>query len=423
MEKKTTGKNAWVRLFDETLASIEIKKNEKFYNLDKALDLMASSHDEKLRKSFGVSISKEFDKRIDLFTFITNTMIKDKEIEDRWRNFSEVDSSRHVSNHIQPEVVECLFASVKEFYPRISHRYYNKKREWIGKSKLNFWDRSVNLGFAKERVWSWNEAKEFVLAAFEEFSPTLANIGKLFFQNDWIDAVPRKGKMSGAFSHQTVPESHPYILMNFYGSNRDVMTLAHELGHGVHQILANEQGLLLSDTPLILAETASVFGEQLVFQSLLRSCSNKNEKKQILSNKIEDMINTVIRQVSFYDFEKKIHNKRRKNELTKDEISSMWLESQKESLGDAFQLGDGYKNFWCYISHFIHSPFYIYSYAFGDGLVNSLFQVYTNNFDGFEATYIKLLKAGGSKSYKELIKMFNLDATTQEFWYKGLEVI
>tara|TARA_Y100000768_G_C23658734_1_gene532063 strand:- start:21 stop:668 length:648 start_codon:yes stop_codon:yes gene_type:complete len=201
------------------------------------------------------------------------------------------------------------------------------------------------------------------------------------------------------------------------------MTLAHELGHGIHQILAYEQGLLLSDTPLILAETASVFGEQLVFQSLLKSCSNKDEKKHILSNKIEDMINTVIRQISFYDFEKKIHNKRRKTELTKSEISDIWLVSQKESLGDAFSLGEEYKNYWCYISHFIHSPFYVYSYAFGDSLVNSLFQVYQNKPEGFEAVYIDLLKAGGSKNYKELIKMFNLDASTQEFWYKGLEVI
>ena len=334
-----------------------------------------------------------------------------------------MDSSRHVSNFIEPEIVYSLFKSVKEFYPRISHRYYNLKRNWMGKDKLNFWDRNAPLNFAGEKNWLWKEAKDFVLNAFYEFSPKLGEIGSLFFQNNWIDALPREGKMSGAFSHQTITNSHPYILMNFYGKNNDVMTLAHELGHGIHQVLASEQGFLLSDTPLILAETASVFGEQLVFQSLLKSCKTQDEKKQILSSKIEEMINTVIRQISFYDFELRIHNKRRESELNTNEINKIWLKTQRESLGDAFELGHEYRNYWCYISHFIHTPFYVYSYAFGDSLVNSLFQVYKNNFPAFESKYLDLLKAGGSKNYKDLIGSFNLDASNQDFWYKGLGVI
>ncbi|PPR76025.1 MAG: Oligoendopeptidase F, plasmid, partial [Alphaproteobacteria bacterium MarineAlpha2_Bin1] len=257
IEKRSTGKNSWVRLFDETIASIFVEVNNEKYSLDKALDLMSSSSDSNQRKKFGLSISEEFNKKEDLLGFILNTIVKDKEIEDRWRGFPKVDSSRHISNFIEPEIVDSLFMSVKEFYPRISHRYYNLKREYMGKEKLSFWDRNAPLGFAEETKWQWKDAKEFVLTSFSEFSPKLGEIGNLFFQNDWIDALPRLGKISGAFSHQTVPKSHPYILMNFYGRNNDVMTLAHELGHGVHQVLAAEQGFLLSDTPLILAETAS----------------------------------------------------------------------------------------------------------------------------------------------------------------------
>ncbi|MBL41541.1 MAG: oligoendopeptidase F [Rhodospirillaceae bacterium] len=423
IEKKSTGKNSWIRLFDETIASIFVTVDSEKYSLDRALDLMSSSSKRELRKQFGLSLSNEFNKKEDLLAFILNTIVKDKEIEDRWRGFTNVDSSRHISNFIEPEIVDSLFTSVKEFYPRISHRYYNLKRELLGFEKLNFWDRNAPLNFAEDTKWKWKDAKEFVLSAFFDFSPKLGEIANLFFQNEWIDALPRKGKTSGAFSHQTIPKLHPYILMNFYGRNNDVMTLAHELGHGVHQVLASEQGLLLSDTPLILAETASVFGEQLVFQSLLKSCSSINEKKQILSNKIEEMINTVIRQISFYDFEKRIHNRRRESELNKSEINELWLKTQKESLGDAFELGPEYRNYWCYVSHFFHSPFYVYSYAFGDSLVNSLFKVYQNNFEDFESKYLDLLKAGGSKNYKDLIRVFNLDASNQDFWYKGLEVI
>ncbi len=423
LEKKISGRDSWVRLFDETLASMEINIRDKVYTLDNALDLLSGSSDEYVRREAAESISDEFEKKINLFTYVTNTLIKDKEIEDRWRNLPSVDASRHLSNFIEPEVVESLFNAVKKFYPRISHRYYHLKKKWMKKDKLNFWDRNAALNFSKEKNWTWGQARELVLESYFDFSPTLADIGKSFFTNEWIDALPKNGKVSGAFSHPTIPSAHPYILLNFYGKNRDVMTLAHELGHGIHQVLAAEQGFLLSDTPLILAETASVFGEQLVFQTLLKNISDANEKKDILSAKIEDIINTVIRQISFFDFERKIHMRRRETELTKDEISKLWIQTQQDSLGDAFQLDSQYSNYWCYISHFVHTPFYVYSYAFGDSLVNSLFQVYKNESEGFEGKYLELLRSGGSKNYRELIGMFNLDASNDDFWDNGLKVV
>ena len=270
---------------------------------------------------------------------------------------------------------------------------------------------------------SWDRAKTIVLDAYHEFSPDLWAVGKIFFENSWIDAQPRPGKVAGAFSHPTVPSDHPYLLLNFMGRPRDVLTLAHELGHGIHQVLASSQGHLKAKTPLTIAETASVFGEMLTFRKLFKNQKDVVRRKTILAGKIEDMLNTVIRQVAFYEFEIRIHNERRLGELSADRISEIWMDIQSESLGPAIRFHDEYKFFWTYIPHFIHTPFYVYAYAFGDCLVNSLYAVYEKGLEGFEDIYIQMLKAGGTLHHKDLLAPFGLDAEKPDFWSIGLGII
>jgi oligoendopeptidase F len=262
-----------------------------------------------------------------------------------------------------------------------------------------------------------------VLSAYGEFAPEMADIARTFFDRNWIDAPSRPGKSPGAFAHPTVPSAHPYVLLNYLGKTRDVMTLAHELGHGVHQVLAAKQGPLMASTPLTLAETASVFGEMLTFQALLRQTVDPKKRKTLLASKVEDMINTVVRQIAFYTFERKLHTARKEGELTPDQINAIWLEVQAESLGDGIRFGEGYESFWTYIPHFIHSPFYVYAYAFGDCLVNSLYARYRESEQGFQEKYFEMLKAGGTKHHSELLKPFGLDAADPGFWDKGLSVI
>ena len=262
-----------------------------------------------------------------------------------------------------------------------------------------------------------------VLKAYGGFAPRMATIAKRFFDGAWIDAPVREGKSPGAFSHPTVPSAHPYILLNYQGKSRDVMTLAHELGHGVHQVLAAPMGPLLAPTPLTLAETASVFGEMLTFKALLSSADDKKERKALLAQKVEDMINTVVRQIAFYTFERHVHEERKAGELTAERLGEIWLKVQGESLGPAIDLSDGYEVYWSYVPHFIHSPFYVYAYAFGDCLVNSLYGLYQDAHPGFVEKYFAMLEAGGSKHHSQLLAPFGLDASQKAFWAKGLEVI
>jgi oligoendopeptidase F len=262
-----------------------------------------------------------------------------------------------------------------------------------------------------------------VLAAYHEFAPDMADIAKQFFDKNWIDAPSRPGKAPGAFAHPTVPSAHPYVLLNYLGKPRDVMTLAHELGHGVHQVLAAQQGALMAGTPLTLAETASVFGEMLTFQRLLKQADSPQKRKIMLASKVEDMLNTVVRQIAFYTFERRLHTARKDGELTPDQINAIWMSVQAESLGDAIEFAPGYEVFWSYIPHFIHSPFYVYAYAFGDCLVNSLYARYKESADGFQDKYFAMLKAGGTKHHSELLKPFGLNAADPSFWQKGLDVI
>jgi oligoendopeptidase F len=423
-EKSVTSHSAWSRLFSETMTGLrfEVEGEKASLTLEPTLNFLMSP-DEGKRRAAAVALAKVFRDNNRLFTLIANTLAKDKEISNRWRGFKDVADSRHLANRVEREVVEALVDAVRAAYPRTAHRYYAMKAKWLGKTKLAYWDRNAPLPDKPERVVPWADAQALVLAAYRGFAPDMADIAERFFDGAWIDAPVREGKAPGAFSHPTVPSAHPYILMNYQGQLRDVMILAHELGHGVHQVLAAPQGALLAPTPLTLAETASVFGEMLTFRAVLETATDARERKALLAQKVEDMINTVVRQIAFYSFERKVHEERRTGELTAERLGQIWLEVQGESLGPAVDLGEGYETYWSYIPHFVHSPFYVYAYAFGDCLVNSLYGLYQDAHPGFVAKYFAMLEAGGSKHHSELLKPFGLDATRREFWQKGLDVI
>ena len=421
-EKYVVGRAAWSRLFDETIARLRYPFRNEVLTEPQILDRL-SSKDPAVRKDAAKSFGKVQTDNIAIFSLVTNTLAKDKEIEDRWRKYPRPQSSMNLANCVEDEVVDALAASVKAAYPRLAHRYYKLKAKWFGVETMPYWDRNAPLPEHDDRVIQWPEATKIVLDAYGAFSPELASVGRKFFDNAWIDAPARPGKSPGAFAHPTVPSAHPYLLLNYQGKVRDVMTLAHELGHGVHQVLAGGQGALMADTPLTLAETASVFGEMLTFQSLLKTAPDKATRKAMLAGKVEDMLNTVVRQIAFYDFESRVHMARREGELTPDAIGEIWMAVQKESLGPAFRFDEEYRAYWSYIGHFIHSPFYVYAYAFGDCLVNSLYAAYQAKPEGFQAKYMEMLKAGGVKRHKELLAPFGLDATDPAFWDKGLGVI
>ncbi|HYB11659.1 MAG TPA: M3 family oligoendopeptidase [Alphaproteobacteria bacterium] len=422
LEKSVAGRQAWTRLFDETLAALRFPVGGKELSNAEALHLL-SHKDENVRREAAKSLGKVLCDNERLFALITNTLAKDKEIEDRWRRFPTPMAARHLSNHVEADVVDALVKAVDDSYPRLAHRYYRIKARWIGKERLEYWDRNAPLPEDDDREIPWTVAKTTVLNAYNDFEPELAKLVNRFFEQPWIDAPVRPGKSPGAFCHPTVPAAHPYVLMNYQGKSRDVMTLAHELGHGAHQILAARQGYLMSDTPLTLAETASVFGEMLTFQAMLRDEKSPRRRRVMIASKVEDMLNTVVRQIAFYEFERRVHGERRKGELTAARIGEIWLEIQRQSLGDAFQFDDEYRIYWAYIPHFIHSPFYVYAYAFGDCLVNSLYAIYERAEQGFQKKYLDMLRAGGTLHHKELLAPFGLDATDPAFWARGLGLV
>jgi oligoendopeptidase F len=421
-EKSVTSRAAFNRLFDETIASLRFKVGGEDLALEPVLNLMVDEK-EAVRKEAAGAIAETLSQNLRTFAFVTNVLAKDKEISDRWRGFEDVADARHLSNRVEREVVDALAAAVEAAYPRLSHRYYKLKARWFGKDALEFWDRNAPLPNVPQRTYAWHEARDTVLGAYADFSPRMAGIAEEFFARNWIDAPVRPGKAPGAFAHPTVPSAHPYVLLNYQGKPRDVMTLAHELGHGVHQVLAAPNGALMAPTPLTLAETASVFGEMLTFRALLAKARSVTECRAMLAAKVEDMINTVVRQIAFYAFERKVHVERRNGELTREKICELWMSVQGESLGPAIRLGPGYETFWAYIPHFIHSPFYVYAYAFGDCLVNSLYGVYQLASEGFAERYLAMLAAGGSKHYSELLAPFGLDAKDPAFWQIGLGMV
>ncbi|WP_231711380.1 M3 family oligoendopeptidase [Xanthobacter dioxanivorans] len=421
-EKANPSRSAWSRLFDETISSLRFQVDGQELAIEPTLNLMQDPKEE-VRKTAGLALAETFGKNLRLFTLITNTLAKDKEISDRWRGFPDVASSRHLANRVEKEVVDAMVEAIRVAYPRLSHRYYALKARWFGKEKLEFWDRNAPLPKVESRDIGWSEARDTVLEAYGTFSPRMADIARTFFDKSWIDAPVRPGKSPGAFAHPTVPSAHPYVLLNYQGKPRDVMTLAHELGHGVHQVLAARQGALMAPTPLTLAETASVFGEMLTFRRLLAGAETPRARKIMLAQKVEDMINTVVRQTAFYTFERNVHTERRQGELTSEKVGEIWMQVQSESLGPAIHLSAGYETFWTYIPHFIHSPFYVYAYAFGDCLVNSLYAVYEKAADGFAERYLEMLSAGGTRHHAELLAPFGLDARDPAFWQTGLSLI
>jgi oligoendopeptidase F len=421
-EKSVTGYSAWNRQFDATIANLRFKVGGKLLAIEPTLNLLVDRAGEK-RKAAAEAMAHTFKDHVRDFALITNTLAKDKEISDRWRGFADIADDRHLSNRVEREVVDALVAAVRDAYPRLSHRYYALKAKWFGKKRLPHWDRNAPLPQVPTRTVGWTEARDTVLSAYGAFSPKMAAIAERFFDERWIDAPVRPGKAPGAFAHPTTPSAHPYVLLNYQGKPRDVMTLAHELGHGVHQVLAAPNGALMAPTPLTLAETASVFGEMLTFKKLLAATRDKKERKAMLAAKAEDMINTVVRQIAFYTFERSVHTERKSGELTAERIGELWLDVQRESLGSAIELKPGYENFWVYIPHFIHSPFYVYAYAFGDCLVNSLYAVYEHAAEGFAERYLAMLSAGGTKHHSELLAPFGLDARDPTFWQGGLGVI
>ncbi len=421
-EKQVAGRAAWIRLFDETMAALRFPVRGETLTSADALNLL-SDKEREVRKAAAQALGTVLGENVRTFALITNTLAKDKEIEDQWRGFERPISARNLGNRVEDEVVDALIAAVEESAPRLAHRYYGLKARWMGVDRLDYWDRTAPLPEDDDRLIGWDEAAETVLAAYRAFSPELGGIGRRFFENDWIDAPVRNGKSPGAFAHPTVPGAHPYLLLNYQGKTRDVMILAHELGHGVHQVLAGGQGLLLAETPLTLAETASVFGEQLTFRALLDRESAPQRRRVMLAGKVEDMLNTVVRQVAFCAFERRVHEERRSGELTPDRLSEHWLAVQGESLGPALRFHDEYRHYWTYIPHFIHAPFYAYAYAFGECLVNALYGVYRAEPAGFEQKYLDMLRAGGSLRHRELLAPFGLDASDPGFWSLGLDVI
>ncbi|MEL6807530.1 MAG: M3 family oligoendopeptidase [Pseudomonadota bacterium] len=414
--------DAWERLFDETIAGLTFDIDGEALNIEGTLNFLTDP-DRKKRETAARELAEVFSSNIKTFARVHNTQAKEKEIMDRWRGMPTAQTGRHLSNQVEPEVVKALRNAVVATYPKLSHRYYELKRKWLGLEKMQVWDRNAPLPMEDTRIVGWDEAEKTVMDAYNAFDPRMGELAKPFFTKGWIDAGVKPGKAPGAFAHPTVTDVHPYVMLNYLGKPRDVMTLAHELGHGVHQVLAAGQGEMLSSTPLTLAETASVFGEMLTFRKMLDGAKDDAQRKVMLAGKVEDMINTVVRQIAFYDFECKLHEARRAGELTPDDINALWMSVQAESLGPAFEFMDGYETFWAYIPHFVHSPFYVYAYAFGDGLVNALYSVYAEGAENFEEKYFDMLKAGGSKHHKELLAPFGLDASDPKFWDKGLAMI
>jgi len=425
-ERHVVGAGAWHRLFDQTIAAMRFDVDGQELPVSDALNLL-SDPDRARRKAAGEAVGAGFDKQIRTFALITSTLAKDKQIDDKWRSYPRPVSYRNLSNQIEDGVVDALATAVKASYANLSHRYYRLKAKWLhpdaAEPVLDYYDRNAPLPGDPDRHFGWGEAKGLVLEAYGAFSPELATVGQRFFDNAWIDAPVRPGKQSGAFAHPVVPSAHPYLLLNYHGKARDVMTLAHELGHGVHQVLAGPQGHLMSNTPLTLAETASVFGEMLTFRALLARTANADERRFLLASKVEDMLNTVVRQTAFYDFETRVHAARSEGELTAEQLGQIWLAVQGESLGPALRFDEGYRHFWAYIPHFIHTPFYVYAYAFGDCLVNALYAVYQQGDPAFADRYLEMLAAGGTKTHHELLAPFGLNAADPAFWHKGLGII
>ena len=419
--KSVTGRSAWNRFFDETLGAARFTFEGEEYSEQEVLSKLHNK-DRSVRKAAHESLTNTFNELSRTLTFIFNTILADKYTNDKLRKYENWIDSRNLSNQTDRSTVDSLVSAAKDAYP-VVQRYYKLKKRLLHLDQLYDYDRYAPISKTSKEI-SWVEAKDMVLDAYGDFHPEMRRIASLFFEKQWIDAAIKKGKRGGAYSASTVTNVHPYVFMNYDGQLRDVQTLAHELGHGVHQYLSASQGELQSSTPLTTAETASVFGEMLVFDRLRNSIEDPKERLALLISKIDDTVATVFRQVSMNQFEDRIHTARRTDgELSTEQFSTYWMETQKELYGDAVTITDEYKCWWCYIPHFLHSPGYVYAYAFGELLVLALYEAYENSDKKkFAENYIELLSAGGSDWPHQLILKMGLDIRDKGFWLNGLSL-
>ena len=407
----------WVRLYDDTLARLRARVGAERLTLSETLNRLSDPAASR-RAAAAKGLAKALAEREDVLALCYNTLAAEKQVEDRWRRYDSPIASRNIANEVDGAAVEALEAAVVEAYPKISHRYYRLKAKVMGKSRLDHWDRNAPLTAATPRAYAWDEARGMVLDSFADLDPALADRARLFFERPWIDALPRPGKQSGAYSHSVTAPRHSYVFMNFMGERRDVLTLAHELGHAVHQTLAAPQGTLLADTPLTLAETASIFAEGLLFDRLLAEATPE-DRKGLLAGKIEDALNTVVRQIAFHRFESRFHEARKEGEVSPEAIGTLWMAAMGESLGPAVRLNPGYEHYWAYVSHFVHAPFYVYAYAFGNLLVEALMEARRGDPSAFAPLYERLLAGGGTRTYVEALAPFGLDPRLPSFWRGG----
>ena len=407
----------WPRLFDETLAAMRVKAGKDDLTLSEALNQLSDPKAAR-RKAAAEGLNEALAARTQTMALVLNTVAADKALEDKWRGFKRPADARHLSNEVDGESVDAMAEAVAAAYPRLSHRYYALKARAMGKAKLDQWDRNAPIETSAPRGYDWAAGKQLVLESFADLGPEFADRAGGFFDRPWIDGKARPGKQSGAYAHPVTSDRHPYVFLNWMGERRDVLTLAHELGHGVHQTLAAGQGSLLADTPLTLAETASIFAEGLTFDRLLATAP-KAEQRGLLAGRIEDGLNTVVRQIAFHRFETRFHDERAKGELAVERIGELFLEEMTASLGPAITLNPGYEHWWSYVSHFVHSPFYVYAYAFGDLLVAALMETRAKDPSGFTPLYRELLAGGGSKGYVEALAPFGLNPRDPAFWTIG----
>jgi oligoendopeptidase F len=420
VELSPVGNEAWLTLFEKLMGHLEF--GEKKRSEEEVLsDLYAGSRE--IRKSAALELTEGLQTQLHILTHIFNTILAEKMIDDRLRCYPTWVSSRNLSNELNDRTVDALVSSTTERYD-IVQRYYRLKKQLLDVEELHDYDRYAPLPSLPDQLVHWQECREMVVEGFRAFSPKMADIAALFFEQNWIHAPILDGKRGGAFAHPAVPDAHPYVLVNYTGNIRDVSTVAHELGHGIHQYLAKDKGYFNSDTPLVLAETASVFAELLIFHRQLDTLSDTEHKRAFICQKLESIFATVFRQISMNRFEDMIHNHRReRGELSTDDLSMLWMESQREMFGDAVTLGDHYQTWWSYIPHFLHTPGYVYSYAFGELLVLSLYRIYQQEGEEFIAEYLHLLAEGGSRSPYELLQPFDIDLEAPSFWQGGFMVI
>ena len=423
LEKDVTSGSAWVRLYEESMARLSYEVDGKKYN-DAQIGRLCLSPDAELRAKAGKEINKVSKDNSFSVCYIYNMIMKDKAVEDKKRGFKLPMSARNLSEEVSDETVNALAQTVRDNYKNIAWRFYKLKAKLLGVDKIQYWDRNAPLPIEDDRSYTWDEAVQTVLKAYNEFSPKLYNVAKEFFENPWIDVAPKDGKRSGAFCSGPLVEEHPFLMLNFVGKRNDVLTLAHELGHGCHHQLRRKNGTLNETTRMTTEEVASVFGEMLVFQSMLNNAKSDDEKISLLAMKINDMINTAIRQIAFHFFETRAHDERQNGELSSERLNQIWLEEMKESLGPSVEVDENSAYIWEQVGHFFFLPFYVYAYSFADCVVNSLYWLkLQNKVENFEDKYLELLSKTAIGDYKEIFAPFNLNPESHDFWQGGLNLI